>query len=456
MSTALYIEHDAYAAQWLRNLIAADLIAPGDVYEGDIRDIRPDELAGFTQVHAFAGIGVWSYALRRAGWPDDRPVWTASCPCQPFSAAGKGDGVADERHLWPHFFHLLQHAKPRDVPLLGEQVATTDGLGWLDLVCDDLEAQAHACWPFDLCAAGFGAPHIRQRLYLAAIALECLGRDAADGMVDGIGEGLERQRRHVDGGDQSGRIGTDEAGPVAETGDAGKLARTESVRRDGGYGLRDRGPAEQRREVATDHGTIGELSDSESRGRGEFRRAVEQGDVRHADGGDGTPDDGVDIADRDGQHAGLAGDSRGQESARGSNRLVPAGSSRPRDMADTGSIGRSRGEGTQNWRIDDGPNAGRKQDNDGFVCDRKAGHERGLPGPVNGFWRDADWLFCRDGKWRPVEPGTFPLVDGTAFRVGSGSAFEGKSRANMLRGYGNAINKEQAEAFIKAVMEVLP
>ncbi|MCU3322178.1 DNA cytosine methyltransferase, partial [Enterobacter hormaechei subsp. steigerwaltii] len=37
---------------------------------------------------------------------------------------------------------------------------------------------------------------------------------------------------------------------------------------------------------------------------------------------------------------------------------------------------------------------------------------------VNGFWRDADWLLCRDGKWRPVEPGTFPLVDGAAARLG--------------------------------------
>jgi len=164
--TAYYNEHDPYAAEWLRNLIAAGHIAPGIVDERDIRDITPDELREFTQCHFFAGIGVWSHALRRAGWSDDRPIWTGSCPCQPFSAAGKRAGTADERHLWPHWFHLIGECGPPVVA--GEQVASQDALEWLDLVSTDLEASGYAFGASDLCAAGVGAPHNRPRIYWVA------------------------------------------------------------------------------------------------------------------------------------------------------------------------------------------------------------------------------------------------------------------------------------------------
>jgi len=60
--TAYYNENDPTAAQWLRNLIAAGLIAPGDVDERSITDVRPADLRGYAQCHFFAGIGVWSRA----------------------------------------------------------------------------------------------------------------------------------------------------------------------------------------------------------------------------------------------------------------------------------------------------------------------------------------------------------------------------------------------------------
>lgn len=148
---ALYIEIDAYCREWLSNLIAADLICPGDVV-GNILDVRPSDLDRYNQVHAFAGIGIWSAAFRDAGIRDTDYAWSGSCPCQPFSAAGQRGGFADERHLWPAFFHLIEQCRPPIV--FGEQVAGPDGLQWLDLVSSDLEGTRYAVGAADLCAAG--------------------------------------------------------------------------------------------------------------------------------------------------------------------------------------------------------------------------------------------------------------------------------------------------------------
>jgi DNA (cytosine-5)-methyltransferase 1 len=165
---AYYNEIEPYAAQWLRNLISAGHIAPGDVDTRSITDVHHDDLKGYTQHHFFAGIGGWSLALRLAGWPDDRPVWTGSCPCQPFSVAGKQRGVEDERHLWPEFYRLIREYRPTTV--FGEQVAGAAGLSWIDSVYTDLEEAGYAVGAADLPACSVNAPHRRQRLWWVAIS----------------------------------------------------------------------------------------------------------------------------------------------------------------------------------------------------------------------------------------------------------------------------------------------
>ena len=338
--TAYYNEYDPKAAAWLRELIKQGQIANGVVDERSIEDVTPNELTAFTQCHFFAGIGVWSYALRRAGWDDDRPVWTGSCPCQPFSAAGKGAGFADERHLWPAFHHLISQCRPDIV--LGEQVASKDGLNWLDLVHADLEAAGYASGAVDLCAAGVGAPHIRQRLWWVGTRLADAVRIGQSGQ--GV---MGRPSDSATNGDwQEHRI--------VNAGGCGVLGNATGAGLEGAAGASLQGSVE-RPSHAGDHG-------------------------------------GVADADSDGRSAGK----RDDQAARHGHP--------------------SSAEG-----------------NNGGVADT------GRPSPTNGFWRDADWLFCRDGKWRPVEPGTFPLAHGAPSRVG------------RLRGYGNAINAEAAQAFIESV-----
>ncbi|MDI1263884.1 MAG: DNA cytosine methyltransferase [bacterium] len=367
---AYYNEHDKFAAAWLRNLIAAGHIAPGDVDERDIRDVRPVDLRGYTQCHFFAGIGVWSYALRRAGWPDRRPVWTWSEPCQPFSAAGRGLGAADERYLRPHMHHLVRACRP--VSCFGEQVASKDGLAWLDTLQSDMEGEDYTFGAFDLCAAGFGAPHIRQRLYWLADA----GHDdrAARAAWGQFKPETPVVKRPASFG-FAGRLANDD-----EHGRQGRPFETVLGTRRGQEGNeagRSGGSLAEQRVVVGNTNSTGSLAGREGRAALGYGRAAD------AASGFGLLDDAI-------------------------------------------------GDGWGTRRYDD-------VRHDRLVAYSANGNSP--TGPVNGVWRNADWLLCRDGKWRPVEAGTFPLAHGAPSRVG------------RLRAYGNAIVATQAEEFIGAWLD---
>jgi DNA (cytosine-5)-methyltransferase 1 len=164
--TAFYNEIDRYCCDWLQNLMDAGHITPGKIDDRSIGDISPDDVCRHERVHFFAGIGGWDYALSLSGYVG--PVWTGSCPCQPFSAAGTGKAADDERHLWPAWFSLIRECQP---PIIfGEQVEAAIGWGWLDVVFADLEKEGYACGAAVLPACGIGAPHIRQRTWFVANA----------------------------------------------------------------------------------------------------------------------------------------------------------------------------------------------------------------------------------------------------------------------------------------------
>ena len=258
MQVAYFNEIDPFASQWLGNLFPASTI---DVRS--IKNVAANDLVRFNRCHFFSGIGGWELALQLAGWPDNRHVWTGSCPCQPYSSAGKGEGDKDARNLWPDFFRLIRERRPDTI--FGEQVASAIGHGWLDGIQRDLEGEGYAVGHCVLGAHSVGAPHIRQRLYwvadnqskrLAGVEPERSEgkreraragsgfesdavadtegkRESAkpggsrEGILQPRGSGrlgiasvsrLQGHAGHVGYGNESGRIDTNEIGPIAETG----------------------------------------------------------------------------------------------------------------------------------------------------------------------------------------------------------------------------------------------
>lgn len=284
------------------------------------------------------------------GWPDDRPVWTGSCPCQPFSVAGVGGGMDDQRHLWPYWFHLIEQRRPAVV--FGEQVEAAIRYGWLDLVQADVEGIGYAFAAAGIPAAGVGAPHIRQRIFFVADG-SMADPDQEQRRWWATGEGLQSNGAAV-GRQQSHSIA--ESNRAAFGLDDAHDARLE------GYGCGHQAPG----------GRIDEI-----------RSVAEAGKL-------GGMDNAISL--RFGE--------------------------------------RREDHGGHDWK---------QSCADGCVPERQP-----TTGPTNGYWRNADWLRCRDERWRPVEPGTCPLAHGATARVG------------RLRAYGNAICAPLAAEFVSAYLECRP
>lgn len=186
--SAYYNDNDPAICEWLRELIRQGLIPEGDVDCRPIQEVTGDELRGYDQVHLFAGIGGWAYALELAGWTG--PVWTGSPPCQPFSSAARGR-YDTGKDLWLEYLRLVASIHPDR--LLGEQVPRRD---WLDRVCDDLEALGYEVGAAILPACGLGFDHVRERIYFA-----CHAHGVSKPSLSINGEVARMQRARGDAGD---------------------------------------------------------------------------------------------------------------------------------------------------------------------------------------------------------------------------------------------------------------
>jgi DNA (cytosine-5)-methyltransferase 1 len=444
MKKVYYNDNDKGSCAWLKQLIKDGLIPDGDVDDRSILEVKGDDVRGYTQAHFFAGIGGWVHALALSGWPGDRRIWTGSCPCQPFSCAGKGQGEKDKRHLWPEFRRLIKECRPPEV--FGEQVAAKAGRLWLSGVRADLEEMGYAVGASDLCAAGVGSPHIRQRLYWCA---------RHDGLANSEHDG---RRSDLEGRGQEGR---------ASDGGSGEAARG---RRDAEQRIEDGGLADSsgERVRACGHGS-GDEAQRGTKGSGTERERV------RSDAGNGVDAGGVADSDRErrvGEHSLLRqeGQERGSkevpEASRGSEDGGMANSERP-----------ERGTDDERGRIHGGreedPSRPRSGGEDCGMANSEGAGGRAERGAMEGVprqepegeqqrgtsrtesasgsatrrftnWDDFKWHECQDGRKRriPTEPAFFPMANG----IPSG-------RVGLLRGAGNAICPPLAAEFIKAVME---
>ena len=380
-----YNEFDPKAAAWLRELIGAGLIPDGHVDERSILEVEPKDLDDYTQHHFFAGISGWSYALRLAGWPEDKPVWTASLPCQPFSTAGKGLGKQDERHLLPHFLELVKQCRPST--LFGEQVSAAIKHGWLDDLYAEMEACNYSVGSAIIGAHSIGAAHIRQRLYWVADngRTGCKEQPSKRGIL-----------REAYGND-----------PGENFTGGSRLGDTES---DNKWRYRESGSSDGQQEPLGGSGVSNWLGISDSSGSQQRIAATEA--ARH---GGSVESAGCVIGVGNTEHDGYI----------------------------ASEVKRSDGQAIQNSKA--------------RVHSTCKSSGTGASGALP--W---EWLYCRDGKYRPVEPGILPLAHGLPKGMVYSSDPSAPINANAtqearvmrLKGYGNAIVPQVAAEFIKAFMEV--
>jgi len=120
-------------------------------------------------------------------------IVTGGFPCQPFSAAGRRRGTADDRYKWPEMFAVIQNVRPDWVVAENVRglVTWSEGLV-LEQVCADLESEGYEVQPIIIPAVAVNAPHRRDRVWIIAHANSGEQRTGFGSIQEADGEVSER------------------------------------------------------------------------------------------------------------------------------------------------------------------------------------------------------------------------------------------------------------------------
>lgn len=489
-----YNDNDPIVCEWIRELIEEGLVPDGKVDCRSIEEVTPEDLRGFRQCHFFAGILGWPYALQLAGIPDDYELWTGSCPCQPFSVAGKQRGRDDKRNLWPEFYRLIRECKPQLV--FGEQVSSVLGREWLlgkdtevsqmrdrDAVCRVLRKLQRESGQYmhelrqlereDLQAQEPGEETDR----VQKLAEEQSRKGPLyDSQIQGEykGPALFAGRNRYSGSDRCGQMRTDRH-PVL-------LGRTEGLEfpfigsdrfRCWLYGGEHEGCPLLRQRNGECLGTSQDIGNCLCYPAGAQRSEREPSDFS---------DGGVDEKNRHERIPGVRDDLEvlGYTFACARTSAASVGAPHIRQrlywMAVSSAIGRGGGsDGNSSGHSGQVQTEGRIALGDGRMGDtdnaRSQGRDGALLRECTRQWavgEGSTWHLCKDGKHRRIPKGhqtqssILGMVDGLSGGVGPRGeeslfplAEAQEARVMMLRGYGNAIVPQLAALFIETAFEAI-
>ena len=455
-------EWDKDAAHWLSCLP----LSFDEIDTRSIEFVKGSDLANYDQCHFFAGIGGWPLALEIAGWPNDARVWTGSCPCQPFSQAGKRKGTADERHLWPEWFRLIKECLPPVI--FGEQVSSAEAIGK-----QSKREGIFSSVPTQTPSQGFGAscegasnqeinsiqsrcPHCgntngdrRRNLPIDGVAIQPGGRSNLGQSIDRSDRPKQRLRNRKCASDlprceqcgrrlgrislpQDGFIGDDETARGVQSvvdGIRGELTKeaewpwfsvVQADLESAGYAVgacvlsaASCGAPHIRQRLFW----VAHRGGERLEGRTEQSARNEQPTAKRSS-------DAVGMANA----SGASGPEHERESRSGARRK-----SRPQNAA----INSGDSSGLANTGCD-------RSDTRSGSDERLETQERSqfsIDNQSSSFWGDVEYITGRDGKARPVKPGVRLLAHGVSGRVA------------QLRGLGNAIVPQVAAEFIAAFMQ---